>query len=678
MGPTRNAKKQATYRQRQKANGKPGSKGPASASGKHRIKFNAPFIGWDGEGKTLEDGSHIYTLLANSTGRYIENIDGLSTSDCFDFIFEEVKKLGWYYNHVCFGAGYDVNMILGDLPEAILRELNSDENINRVGDKNQTRIHGVSFNFGRNDYSGKYRPRKCFWIARRNREGTNSSFTLYDVQSFFQTRFTTALTDYCGSNLDKKVLEEIALMKERRGNFAEEDPIRIREYCLNECSYLVTLMDTLRDYMRKADIKVQAWDGSGSIARDVMTRAKVKDHIVTIQNEELKDAVKRGYTGGRIEICKIGHGTGIHYDHDINSAYPSVLRGLPCLVHSSWKYGPKAASRIYLSRVSFSWTDSRIPFFPFFVRDSFGNVRYSNESEAGWYWNYEFEAALEFCKVFKPQRFKVLGVWSLIETCDCKPFAFIDGLYEKRKLLKANKEPAERVLKLAINSIYGKLCQQLGGSETHLPPFFALEWAGLTTSGTRAKLLLAALHSPDSVVHFATDGLLTSEKLPLDFGKEMGQWDLKRECEEVVIVQPGVYFLRTGETWFYATRGLEKETVADGPKFILNAWSEGKRIQEYTSERFVTMRSALVGKSISSNWRRWIKTNRVFDITGDSSKRWGYAGELRNLVDGLSPLQVKNAFVGESYPFKVDFWKDKEVRQQQLEDEDETEQYEST
>src|SRR6478736_2401594 len=88
--------------------------------------LSKPFTFWDGEGVTLPDGSHIYTLLANSKGVYIENAEGLSTETC----------LWWLYKNgnpddinVIYGAGYDWNMWLKDLPRPVAKRIYEEKTI---------------------------------------------------------------------------------------------------------------------------------------------------------------------------------------------------------------------------------------------------------------------------------------------------------------------------------------------------------------------------------------------------------------------------------------------------------------------------------------------------------------------------------------------------------------------
>jgi hypothetical protein len=97
------------------------------------------------------------------------------------------------------------------------------------------------------------------------------------------------------------------------------------------------------------------------------------------------------------------------------------------------------------------------------------------------------------------------------------------------------------VIKLGINSVYGKTAQSVGG-RTGRPPNTANPWvAGAITAGTRAQLLRAALKNPWAVIFFATDGIQSLEPLGVESKtKTFGEWE-KDSLTAGVWIKPGVY-----------------------------------------------------------------------------------------------------------------------------------------
>jgi hypothetical protein len=154
----------------------------------------------------------------------------------------------------------------------------------------------------------------------------------------------------------------------------------------------------------------------------------------------------------------------------------------------------------------------------------------------GTYWSIELEAAANLgC-----DSVRIGPGWRYHRACACKPFAWVDELYRYRKSLVCDDGTEDKLrghpIKLAINSLYGKLAQRVGN-----PRFGNMIWAGLITAWTRAKLIEAAALDPGAVLMLATDGILSKRLLPLDFGGELGQWT-KEEHGGVFLVQPGLYW----------------------------------------------------------------------------------------------------------------------------------------
>jgi len=108
---------------------------------------------------------------------------------------------------------------------------------------------------------------------------------------------------------------------------------------------------------------------------------------------------------------------------------------------------------------------------------------------------------------------------------DYKPYAFIRELYTLRQKIKQQIEETgqydimEKVIKLLLNSLYGKMAQGIGRPEAtakdpaRLPttanPFYAMA----ITASCRRRVVEAACLNPHAVVFFATDGLVTTEEL---------------------------------------------------------------------------------------------------------------------------------------------------------------------
>ena len=124
-----------------------------------------------------------------------------------------------------------------------------------------------------------------------------------------------------------------------------------------------------------------------------------------------------------------------------------------------------------------------------------------------------------------------------------RPFAWVQDLFNYRlKLLEENKDDVRAyIIKLALNSLYGKFAQRVG--ERGNPPKFAAPvFAAAITAATRRKLSEAALTRPDDIIAFATDGVYSTKTLDVYVPdtKTLGLWEKKVLKEGGVFVLAGV------------------------------------------------------------------------------------------------------------------------------------------
>src|SRR5205823_4313064 len=99
-------------------------------------------------------------------------------------------------------------------------------------------------------------------------------------------------------------------------------------------------------------------------------------------------------------------------------------------------------------------------------------------------------------------------------------------IYAERARLKQSGHGGEKVLKLGLNSIYGKLAQGLG-YKGKAPPYQSYLWAGMITAGTRAQILNLATLAPEGLVMVATDGIFFDREIPVEVTGGLGGLELE-------------------------------------------------------------------------------------------------------------------------------------------------------
>lgn len=524
----------------------PGYVGP---SDKRRTRKARQYIvGLDGEG--VGRTPHRYTLLAwqDATGErsaHVQDARGLGTARCLRFLLSmplDAKPFGYFIQ-------YDWTMILRDLPNPKLYVLF------------RPRLRKIPKDEGGGFVPVRWRGYKLHYLAGMMRiQKRGRTLTVWDVGRFFQAPFCdgserSALETWNVGTPDER--ERIASMKARRDRFSRRDSARIREYCLDECRLLAKLVGELNKAHDDIGLPLRSWHGPGSSASVALKRwgiAKKRGDIP----RPVAEAARRAFFGGRFEQSTIGFKEGPIHSYDIVSAYPAIMVDLPCLEHTRWELTERESVALRAEqavvRYELAASRSRRAWGPLPCRMKNGTIVFPRSGASGWVWLEEFRAA----KVWSQVRF--VEAWVLKRDCACQPFAGIRELFAER-LRVGKKSGRGHSLKLVYNSGYGKLAQRIGS-----PQFRSQVWAGMITSGTRAKLLGPLAKADDDILAVATDGLYSRVALPmLTLGKELGAWDHETH-DSIVLVRPGIYWTPV----VTKARGLPRRTVESSQDAILD------------------------------------------------------------------------------------------------------------
>lgn len=586
--------------------------------GNRRAFRDRPFIAWDGEGITYAgDRQQSYVLFGASSGdRLIK--PALHTADCLDLLLD-VERSQPDAIHVGFALSYDVNMILRDVGR---------EKLEQLYQSNYCKWQG---------YRLFYYPNKWFQVVKGE-----VRCKLFDVFSFFQSSFVTACEKFLGK--DDPELIRIREGKQARSSFAfDELESFIVPYWEAELRLLLRLMNALRTDFRTAGLRVGSWHGPGAVANSVFTQFKVHNAKADTP-EEVNRASQFAYAGGRFEQFYAGHYQDRVWEYDINSAYPSAVTGLPNLARGRWErvedFDPTVFGTWYVEHSETVGSSIHRPM-PLFFRDAKGNVSFPG-LVAGWYWTPE--AALTPESVRYGWVFREEG---------SKPFTFVGDMYRTRAKWKREGNSAERALKLALNSLYGKMAQRVGAKDG-APKWHQLEWAGFITSHCRAKLYNAILQAPDAIIAVETDALFSTQPLDLPIGEKLGEWS-ETVFDWITYVQSGFYYASGGVEKY---RGFDKGSVPH--ELVLNHFRNPGTPLVGRTTRFVGMGVALHTAAV---WRSWETTPRKV-IVGGGGKREHVrrqCPECRSgvsMLDGLHHLSVRTAG-GRSHPHSLP-WTDGE------------------
>lgn len=582
------------------------------------------FVAWDGEGGDEEDGSHTYFLLANSLGESITHRTGLGTVEVFDWFLTQSQDV----THVIYGGGYDANMWLRDVDRETLETLYQS---------------GKAWWMG---YRIEWRGGKSFRVSKGTRK-----FLIYDILPFFQRSFVAACDEYLGENWEYR--DEILREKRRRGAFDFSQIGQISEYNRAELSTLVRLANELRERLHKVEIRVSRWDGPGAIATALYKKYGTKSHL-NAPPPMVAEAGRYAYAGGRFEIIRKGHSRNKAYQYDIRSAYPAAIRHLPCLAHGEWRHVikptrivPFGVYRIEVQQARASITQPQ----PLWHRNADGTVFFS-EYPHGWYWSPEAELANDIgCG-------DIHEGWEWHPSCECNPFGWVENLYNKRAALKRAGDGAHVGLKLGLNSLYGKLAQQIGwdpGPPLRIPPYHSLEWAGWITSHCRVQVYRASMSAPDDIIAFETDAVFSRIPLDLNIGDRLGEWE-ETVYESLTYLKSGLYYGTTldGKD-VEKTRGFNKGSITR--QEVIDAIHHDAKgldsVLHAEQTRFITLGQAL--HQDFAKWRRWYTAPRNISVAlnGKRIDLTDLALSRKQIGDGWQETQEGFHDTEFSHPYEV-------------------------
>lgn len=354
-------------------------------------------------------------------------------------------------------------------------------------------------------------------------------FLMYDCFGFFRKPIYDAVKSWLGDDDPK-------LKRSNRTGLETLNKQRLKEYSRNECRYIVKLMQKLYDKLNDNGIKITKFYGATAISSWVLSRSKAKDQFHNYRfrrqlGEQLHRAVQQGYYGGRTEQLKVGTaGNGV-YVYDINSAYAHAAINLPPLLSK-----PEYAKSFVPIPFSLWYCDYDLTgkdcYYGLLPNRKVGNAVNFPYRGHGYFWYPEVEFLLSHYPDCVNVRHGFIGKPEQAEfTKD------ILALYDLRLKLQAQGDPLEKILKLALASIYGKFVQRDGGAY-----YYNLLYGGYITSHTRAAMLKAAESNPASVICFLTDAIHTTEPLEVELGNGLGQWKVT-EYSKAEYVDLGIYRL---------------------------------------------------------------------------------------------------------------------------------------
>lgn len=625
-----------------------------------RAEHSVKFLAVDGEADTTVPGDP-YVLLSVGSESLHKDGEALSHRDIFPFLWEQHLK---YPNHAFVGyfLGYDFSQWLKSISLHEAKMLFTAEGIAKRQRKNSGG-NPIPFPVRIDDHWEIDLLGMKRFKLRPMAKGKNAPYMyICDVGPFFATSFLRAIDPKDWPDSPVCSAEEYATIKEGKGNrdaaaFGDE----MIRYNLLENEVLARMMERLNKGYVAIDVRLakNKWFGPGQAAQAWMGNAGAptsKDVQETIPKHALSMA-RDSYYGGWFEVFAHGHIPGTTYEYDINSAYPHIMRELPCLMHGEWVEGYKGKYTLVKAEVRGS--DPYV-----------GAMQHRETKETilrphvtiGTYWLHELQAAKRAGVVSSYRLHDVYGY----KVCKCPPpVRGVADLYQQR--LEVGKNTVHgKACKGTYNSMYGKFAQSMG-----MPKYANPIYASLITSGCRTMILDAIATHPvgtKDLVMVATDGVYFRSPHPgLDIdGAKLGAWDAA-EVTGMTILKPGVYWSDRDRESVRANQGLKLKSRGISARDLALRMNEfddmfrGWTPRDPWPSLTIDIAFRVTGPKVALAQHKWescgasVRDDKVVVNSNPSLKRDTSNMLLRDGAWCSAPYTVPPSEILESLPYRKEF-----------------------
>ena len=509
---------------------------------------------------------------------------------------------------------------------------------------------------------GKFN-KKSYTGKKRGDGRKGHSLTFIDTSNYVHMRVKDM-----GELLGIEKLKIGELIGQKPKTIEEEE--RMIEYNIRDAQvsreFMVFLFDAFKDLGASPKTTI------ASTAMSLFKNKYLKQTYWRQDTEVLKDLFK-GYYGGRTEVFKRGKIENMNY-YDINSLYPSVMiRKFP---------DPNSGRTTYkdtlhyieeyegISDVDIIAPDLHYPYLPFRRPDK---LVFATGTWRGSYTHFELKKAMflgyKITKVHKTHYYK--------ETC--RPFKeYVEELYSKRKEYKAKGSNMQLVVKLLLNSLYGKFGQKFEErdnwipaknitmeeiksydkverindfmcvKETVEPAAFCIPiWSAYVTAYARDVLFNYFPEIPP--LYCDTDSIVSPKETSTS--SDLGDMKLEYQIKDGIIVKPKMYaFISSEGEEVIKLKGVGGNI--DMEKF--NNILDGEPVEYLKFTKFKESQR----RNMIPNQLQWVDKNIGLI---DNKRDWGAEFD-RNVLQKSRPLFLINGLtkqeVNEQYSKAQEAWQD--------------------
>ncbi|WP_292484748.1 DNA polymerase [Methanohalobium sp.] len=376
--------------------------------------------------------------------------------------------------NVWYNLDFDAN--------AILSEILNMQQMKELSITNET-----NFEFNGIEYNLKYIKGKFLSIQDEHR----NTYQHFDISQFFYTSLDNAAKEWLGESKDPIKTHKFGSNACERHNevidlcpycwngtqakhYIQSNYEDIKKYALKDARLTYELAINLFDLAEKLDIPMGSPYSTGYLSAEYLRANTEKKPRFGSQN--YPKMFWESYYGGRFEVFKRGE-IGEVVAPDINSAYPAVMKDLPDPTTLNWEhyinvdvdnqvFTPDSFEFEDIEKADYGvvnaivTTNHNEPIQPFAIKPHFSNkvhfpILTGHEITV-------IKPIFEFAvKNNLVEDYQLIEAWLGNETENTQyPFDFIGDLYAQRKMFeKEGFDKRAKLLKIILNSLYGKTCQ---------------------------------------------------------------------------------------------------------------------------------------------------------------------------------------------------------------------------
>lgn len=473
-------------------------------------------------------------LIACSNGQYMV-VNDKNRMKIFDFLLKNAGNLNFFYN-----INYDFDAIIKamNLPYETMLELHENKEIN-LGGRQLKIVRGKGFSIQ------KYPSKK-------------DVVHFFDIASFVgseNTKLNTAAKYWLGKQKEEGIDGE---KLSTDFNYWQQNFHKIVSYCIKDCQLTAELGEVMAKHTRDfLGYVPKYWWSKASFAEEIITKDLIQylrpSNLTKGSLVEFYNFVYKSYHGGMFQSFIKGR-CGESLQIDIVSAYPHAMTKLPDVSQLKFfktdTYSEDAIMGFYKVEAPFNG------FMPYKSK-SLGCIIYPKTDSP--YTNYITRPELEILK--KTYKVKILEAWEGFGPCVYSFKPYIEELAAKRIAVKKSNPGLSWVMKIALNSIYGKLVQT--NDQEKVGRFFCAPYAAYITALTRIKIYELTRNFTE-VFEIATDSIIGKPKNKSDLEKNqqntLGGYEIKEEYEDLVLLQCGVRYNPIEDRWM-RSRGFNPYAI---------------------------------------------------------------------------------------------------------------------